>query len=459
DKYEQDASRDVEFVSFQVVPSKDDYEKVRLWGEDLKADFETAKNDTQLVNAESDVRFNARWLAAGELGGDIDTLMFQAEKGYVHGPYLEGQTYRLAKLVGVKMAPDSVNARHILISPESAGGVAQAKAMADSLLALIEAGGDFALLATTNSADPGSGSKGGDLGWFKEGQMVPTFNDACFDGNEGDLVMVESRFGYHIIEVLEQEGSTEKRAVAFIDRRVDASTKTFQTIFGEADDFARSITSMASFDQEVANRGLNKRIASNLKEGDRTIAGLENPRPLIRWAFEAEKEDVSEVFELGNSFVIGVLAAAREDGFTAMDEIKDELEAGAIKEKKAEQFIADLEAAKAGDIQSIADNANLPLEVKNGISFSANAIQGLGREPALLGAVAGMKTGSISAPIKGDQGVYIVFLESKTEAPAQTDFTVNKTSLNSSLSSRVDYEVYEALKEKADITDNRSKFF
>ena len=459
DKYEQDASRDVEFVSFQVTPSKEDYEKVRLWSEDIKADFETAKNDTQLVNAESDVRFNARWLASGELGGDIDTLMFQAEKGFVYGPYLEGQTYRLAKLIGVKMAPDSVNARHILISPESAGGIAQAKAIADSLKALIENGGDFAALATQNSADPGSGAKGGDLGWFKEGQMVPTFNDACFDGDEGDVVMVQSRFGYHIIEVIEQAGSTEKRAVAFIDRRVDASTKTFQTIFGEADDFARSITSMASFDQEVANRGLNKRIASNLKEGDKTIAGLENPRPLIRWAFDAEKEDVSEVFELGNSFVIGVLTSVREEGFTAMDEIKDELEAGAIQEKKAKQFIADLEAAKAGDIQSIADNANLPLEVKSGVSFSANAIQGLGREPALLGAVAGMKAGSISAPIKGEQGVYIVYLESKSEAPAQTDFTVNKTSLNSSLSSRVDYEVYEALKEKADITDNRSKFF
>ena len=298
DKYEQDASRDVEFISFVVNPSKDDYEKVRVWSERLKSDFETAENDTLLVDRESDVRFNASWLASGQLNANIDTLMFAAEKGYVHGPYLEGSTYRLAKLIGVKMSPDSVNARHILISPESAGGVAQAKAAADSLMLLIEGGADFAELATQNSADPGSGAKGGDLGWFTEGRMVPTFNDACFDGDEGDLVMVESRFGYHIIDVLEQEGNTEKRAVAFIDRKVDASTKTFQTIFGEADDFARSITSVASFDQEVTNRGLNKRIASNLKEADKTIAGLENPRQIIRWAFTAEKEDVSHVFEL-----------------------------------------------------------------------------------------------------------------------------------------------------------------
>ena len=458
-KYEQDASRDVEFVAFQVSPSQEDFGKVKNWADRLKPEFETTENDTLLINRESDVRFNARWLPKGELGGLVDSLMFDAEKGFVYGPYLEGQTYRMAKLIGVKMAPDSVNARHILIRPETFGGYEQAKAVADSLKALIDGGADFAALAQANSEDPGSGAKGGDLGWFQEGQMVPSFNDACFDGDEGDLVMVESQFGFHIIEVLEQKGSTEKRAVAFIDRVVDPSTKTFQVKYGEADEFARSITSVASFDQEVANRGLNKRIASNLKENDRTIAGLENPRQLIRWAYEAEKGDVSEVFELGNTFVVGVLTAVREEGFTAMDEIKEELEAGAIQEKKAAKFMEEFEAAKAGDIQTIADNMNLPVEVKNNVNFSSAAVTGLGREPKLIGTTFGMEVGDISQPIKGEQGVYVINLESKTETPAQSNFANNGRMLNSSLSSRVDFEVYEALKEKAEITDNRAKFF
>lgn len=458
-KYEQDASRDVEFVAFRVDPSQEDFEKVKNWADRLKPEFESTDNDTLLVNRESDVRFNARWLAKGDLGGLVDSLMFDAEKGFVYGPYLEGQTYRMAKLIGVKMAPDSVNARHILIRPETFGGYDQAKAAADSLKGLIDNGGDFAALAQANSEDPGSGAKGGDLGWFQEGQMVPSFNDACFDGEEGDLVMVESQFGFHIIEVLEQKGSTEKRAIAFIDRAVDASTKTFQVKYGEADEFARSITSVASFDQEVANKGLNKRIASNLKENDRTIAGLENPRALIRWAFEAEKADISEVFELGNTFVVGVLTAVREEGHTDMEEIADELKAGAVQEKKAAMFMEEFEAARAGDIQAIADNMNLPVEVKEDVSFSSPAISGLGREPKLIGATFGMEVGDISKPIKGEQGVYVVSLDSKTETPAQPSFSNNGRILNTTLSSRVDYEVFEALKEKADITDNRAKFF
>lgn len=458
-KYEQDASRDVEFVAFRVDPSQEDFEKVKNWADRLKPEFENAENDTLLVNRESDVRFNARWLPKGDLGGLVDSLMFEAEEGFVYGPYLEGQTYRMAKLVGVKMSPDSVKARHILIRPQTVGSVEKAKAAADSLKGLIEGGADFAELARNNSEDPGSGAKGGDLGWFTEGQMVPTFNDACFDGDEGDLVVVESQFGFHIIEVLEQEGNTEKRAVAFIDRSVDASTKTFQIKYGEADEFARSVTSVASFDQEVANRGLNKRIASNLKETDRTIAGLENPRQLIRWAYEAEKGDVSEVFELGNTFVVGVLTNVREEGFTAMDEIKEELEAGAIQDKKAAMFMEEFEAAKAGDLQAIADNMNLPVEVQQDVAFSSTAIPGLGREPKLVGAASGLEVGELSQPIKGEQGVYVVVVDSKNEAPAQPNFTNNARMLNSSLAARVDYEVFEALKEKAEIVDNRAKFF
>jgi len=458
-KYEQEASRDVEFVAFKVDPSNEDFEKVKNWAERTKSEFETAENDTLLVNRESDVRFNARWLAKGELGGNTDSLMFAATKGYVEGPYLEGQTFRMAKLIGVKMSPDSVTARHILIKPETYGSVEKAKTTADSLKEVIANGGDFAALAQQVSEDPGSGAKGGDLGWFKEGQMVPSFNDACFDGKKGDLVVVESQFGYHIIEVVDQKGNTEKRAVAFIDRAVEPSTKTFQAVYGAADEFARTTTSIASFDQEIASRGLNKRIASSLKENDKTIAGLENPRELIRWAYKSEKGNISDVFELGNTFVVAALTAVREEGFTAIEDIKDELEAGAIKEKKAATFIKEFDAARAGNIQTIADKMNLPVEVKENILFSANAITGLGREPALLGTVSGMETGDISKAIKGDQGVYVVYLESRSEVPAQPNYASNASILNSSLSSRVDYEVFEALKEKAEIVDNRAKFF
>lgn len=457
-KYEQEASRDVEFVTFDVEPSQEDIDKVVQWAERLKPEFEAAENDTLLVNRESDVRFNAMWTAKGSLPLNIDSVMFRVSKGYVHGPYRDGKSVKLAKLIGVKMSPDSVKARHILLTPRTYG--ANAKAKADSIFDLVKnKKADFAALAKTISEDPGSGAEGGDLGWFAEGQMVPTFNDACFNGKKGDITLVQSQFGFHIIEVLDQKGKSEKRAVATIQRSIEASSKTYQVVYGKADDFARNAKSVESFDALVAEKGLNKRLAPNLKENDRTIAGLESPREVVRFAFNAKKGEVSKVMEMGNTFVIAVLTAVREKGNTPIEDIREELEAEVRKEKKAEQFIKEFASAGASDIQVLADKMNLPVEVKEGLSFSASAIPGMGREPEVIGTASVLAPGKLSGPIKGQQGVFVLTVDSRAEAPAVDSYAGNARGLSASMASRVDFEVFEALKKKADVKDNRSKFY
>jgi peptidyl-prolyl cis-trans isomerase D len=459
-KYEQEPSRDIEFVAFTVAPSKEDFDKVQQWADRAKGEFEAAENDTLFVNRESDIRFNALWSTKGSLPLTIDSIMFSAPKGYVYGPYREGSALKLAKLVGIKSSPDSVSARHILITPNSYGGDAGAKSVADSLFALIKSKkGDFAALALTKSEDPGSGSKGGDLGWFKEGQMVPTFNDACFNGKKGDITLVKSQFGYHIIEVLDQKGKSEKRAVAIVQRNVEAGSKTYQVTYGQADDFARGVKSVETFDALVAEKGLDKRLAPNLKANDRTIAGLESPREVIRWAFEAEKGEISKVFEIGNTFVVAILTAVRDDEHTPIEDIREELEAEVRKEKKAEKFIQEFAAAKATDIQALADQQSLPVEIKENVLFASSAIPGLGREPEVIGTSSVLAPGKLSAPIKGQQGVFVIVVDSRGSAPALENAVMSASSLNANFSGRVDYEVFEALKKKADVKDNRAKFY
>lgn len=457
-KYEQEPSRDIEFVTFTVEPSEEDIAKVREWAERIKGEFETAENDTLFVNRESDVRFNAMWTEKGSLPLSIDSIMFGAQKGYVHGPYREAKAFKLAKLIGVKMSPDSVKARHILITPNTYGG--KAKNTADSIYDLVKnRKADFAELAKSISEDPGSGALGGDLGWFTEGQMVPTFNDACFDGKKGDIALVQSQFGFHIIEVLDQKGKSEKRAVAVIQRAIEPSSKTYQMVYGKADDFARSVKSAESFEEKVVELGLNKRMAPNLKENDRVIAGLEQPREIIRWAFTAEQGEVSKVQELGNTFVVSVLTAIREKGHTPISDIREELEAEVRKEKKAEQFIKEFNEAGASDIQALADKMNLPVEVKENVSFSSSSLPGMGRELEVIGAASVLAPNTLSAPIKGQQGVFVVVVDSRAEAPAVDSYANNARTVNAALASRVDYEVFEALKKRADVKDNRSRFY
>jgi peptidyl-prolyl cis-trans isomerase D len=459
-KYEQEASRDIEYVTFSVEPSKDDMDNVRQWAERVREEFAAAENDTLFVNRESDVRFNASWTQKGNLPIAIDSIMFTSQKGYVHGPYLEGRVFRLAKLIGVKMSPDSVKARHILITPNTYGNE-RSKQIADSLFDVVKnKKGDFAAIARSMSEDPGSGAQGGDLGWFQEGMMVPSFNDACFDGKKGDITLVRSQFGYHIIEVQDQKGKSEKRAVAVVQRTVDPSSKTYQMVYGKADEFARGAAKgLESFDELITDNGLNKRLAPNIKENDRVIAGLESPREVIRWAFNAKKGEVSKVMEVGNVFVVAALTAVREKGNTPIADISEELAAEVIKEKKAEQFIKEFSAVLTDDIQKVADAMNLPLEIKDNISFSSQAIPGMGREPEVIGAASVLPVGQVSGAIKGQQGVFVIKIESRADAPERDSYASNARALKSSLASRVDYEVFEALKKRADIKDNRSRFY
>lgn len=458
-KYEQEASRDLEYVSFPVEPSKDDMDNVRQWAERVKEDFARAENDTLFVNRESDVRFSAMWTQKGALPIAIDSIMFASPKGHLYGPYVEGRVFRIAKLIGVKMSPDSVKARHILITPNTFGN-ARSKEIADSLYDVVKnKKGDFASIAKSISEDPGSGAQGGDLGWFQEGMMVPSFNNACFDGKKGDITLVRSQFGYHIIEVQDQKGKSEKRSVAIIQRTVEPSSKTYQMVYGKADEFARGAKGLDAFDALVAEKGLNKRLAPSIKENDRVIAGLESPREVIRWAYNAKKGEVSKVMEVGNVFVVAALTAVRDKGNTPIADISEELEAEVIKEKKAEQFIKEFNAALADDIQKVADAMNLPLEIKDNVSFTTQAIPGMGREPEVIGAASVLTVGKVSAPIKGQQGVFVVKVENRADAPVRDSYASNARALKSSLASRVDYEVFEALKKRSDVKDNRSRFY
>lgn len=461
-EYEQDASRDVEFVSFRVSPSTEDVEKVQTWITNLYPEFVATTNDTVFVNRNSDSRFNPRWLARGKSGlpEEVDSLLFTNETGYVYGPWQDNGVFRMIKLLGSKESPDSAEARHILIGLDN--GPEASKALADSLYQVILDGGNFAQLARDFSNDPGSGVKGGELGWFPEGAMVPSFNDACFNGAEGDLVVVESQFGNHIIEVLNQADKVEKRAFAVVDRKVEASNKTRQGYYATADEFARSITSgVEGFETAVAEQNLNKRLASNLKENDREIPGLESPREIVRWAYKSNEGDVSKVYELGEDFVVAIVTAVREEGYTDMEDLEDEITAAVRKQKLGKQFSEEFEGALSGatDIQSLANNMNLPVENKDGVAYSSGVIQGFGKENALVGNLAGLEPGTLSKPIIGEQGVFVVSVNSKTEATDPGNYLADQTTIQNTLIGRVDFDLINALKEKGDISDNRGKFY
>lgn len=458
-KYKQaETIRKVEYITFDVTPSPEDQKAAISYIEGKKADFASSTNDLAFVSQYSDSPVDSTYHGRGQLSPSIDSVLFSSPIGTVVGPYMEGSSFKLSKLVAEKMVSDSVKARHILIKIEN-GDTARAMTVADSLKNAIKKGSKFADLATTFSTDPGSASKGGDLGWFRQGTMVAEFNNACFDGKKGDMPIVKTQFGVHLIEIMDKGPATRQIQVATVERKIEPSQKTYDFYYNKAGEFISKNSTGEAFDSAIVKQGLNKRIADNIRENDRTIPGLEQPRELIRWAYQAEKGDVSKVFTFGDKYVIAHLVAIKEKGVLPMEDVMEQVKAEAIKVKKADMLMEKFTNAGSGDINTIAQKLNTVAMDAPNVTFANPFIPGIGNEPKVVGAVAAMKKGQTSKPIKGDNGVVVVTVTDVTEAPVNSDYSASTKTALDQKRSRADYEVFNALKEKANIEDNRGKFY
>jgi peptidyl-prolyl cis-trans isomerase D len=205
---------------------------------------------------------------------------------------------------------------------------------------------------------------------------------------------------------------------------------------------------------------LVKRLADPLKETDKAIAGLDNPREVIRWAFNAEKGDVSTTpFNMGDKYVVAHLSEIREEGIAPLEQKKEEVEIGAKKMKKAEKFTEEMNALNAKTIDEYASKLNLNVNPAEGATFTSYSIPNVGREMKLFGPVFTMKQNEISKPVAGESGVYVVRIDKITEPPPTTDYNATKKQSAKNYNYRAEMEPIEAIKKKAEIKDNRAKFF
>lgn len=457
EEYEQDASRDIAYIVFNVVPSETD-KAVAL--EDLKyyekefAEINTDSTQEDIinyVNANSQTPFNFVHLNLEELG---DTALFYADYDSVAGPVLENGSYVLKRIFDRRMMPDTVEARHILIRPDGQAitNMDRAKEIADSLKTLVENGADFAELAKNNSAD-GSAQNGGDLGKFTEGQMVREFSDACFNGKVGDLVIVESQFGVHLIEITDQSKERqEKVRLAVMSIIVRPGNNTISEYFAAARDFAvKSENNLEKFDELIEKEGFTKRIATDIAPETEVIAGIENPSAIINWVYNDETAvgSVSSPFQDGDFFYVVAVTSIREEGIAPFVQVEEDITARVIKKKKGEILAEEMKG-----INTFEKSA------KN-ISFSSSRLNDDGIEYAVIATATESEKDMVVGPIIGENGVYVLKIISKTgiDNTDNLDFTNDRNNALRRLSFRITRQLFDAINEAADVEDNRHKFF
>jgi len=459
--YKQENNRDIEYVSFPVVASKADEEKLIKWTNDIKAEFSTVEDPAAFVNINSDVPFDPSFFKKDDLSPELGAFAFAGKVGDIYGPYKDGKSWKLAKIQKFEELPDSVVARHILIRVNSQPELAKATATIDSLKNLILVKGQkFEDVARAKSEDTGSATKGGDLGWIRRGMIVPLEN-ATFFGKLNELQVVKSQFGIHLVQVTNRSKTAPNVQLAIINRVVEPSSQTYQATYTAASKFASENQEIKKFNAAIVAQGLNKKTV-NIHESDKEIAGLENSRVLIRAAYKAKTNSLilstegTPIFELGSQFVVATLTSEQEKGIASFISVKPRVELEVKKQKKAQQLTEKMSGKT--DLSQLASSLGVTVGEAQNVTFETYSIPGLGFETAIAGAATALDANQVSKPVTGTIGVYVVKVNS-VNMGTDSDIKADKQKLAASVNYRTNTLAFEALRENAQIVDRRSKFY
>jgi peptidyl-prolyl cis-trans isomerase D len=450
--------RKIDVVTFGIVPSQKDIDGARKTIEGLIPNFKTATNDTSFAVGNSDNKGNPfTSLIKGQTTSAYDSAVYASPAGTVLGPYLENTSYKIIK-VSRKSDSLQVKARHILFNKQKYTND-QARSLADSVRKAIKGGTtDFVTMAATYGSD-GTAQKGGDLGFFSRTQMVKPFADAAFGGSVGDIQIVETDFGIHLLEVQQKEYPV---IIVSIEKQINPGKETIDAAYVKATEFAGNNTTAEAFDKSAKTQNIQVR-PYFLREGEKDLSGLKGSREIVIWANDnAEKGDVSKAYQIDDQYVIACLKEVRSKGIPPLEEVKKDAEMLAKQAKKAQKFVTELTSATTGSasIDQVATKAKATVESTT-MPFNAVFIPGAGRELGLIGAISTQKPGVIAKPFIGQSGVYVAVVESiaDLQPAANVDMKLIKKQFLTDYSSRAFSDAVNVLEYKAEIVDKRYRGF
>lgn len=465
-RYENDEeSRTIEYVSFDVIPSVEDSAKISTKVSSLKDAFRTTDKDSAFAVANGGL-VTPQYLLKDALAKAVQDSLFNAPVGTVIGPYLDNKNYYLAKLLERRTAPDSVKSRHILIQTPGA------QKTADSLKALLEVNASlWDSLNAKFSSDQVAKLRGGDLEYQPQGKMVPEFNDLIFyKAQQGKFYTVATQFGVHIVQVTGiKTGKNQSYAkVAYVREGLIPSQVTDRKASAAADELLLNSKNLEELKKNAAAKNLAVVPSTPFRTNDPALGALgqaEGIRQVIRWAYEAGVGErckttfgLREQGEAYNSkYVVAALKSVIPKGFPSVKDLKDQLTPYVKNRKKGEVLKSKITSS---DLNAIAAQFNSKIDTAKGVTFNATFIPNLGAEACVIGSAFTTETGQVSKPIAGDNGVYVLKVTNKTNIDnSPVDKNVLRQQMASPIKGQIRGTILRSLRKKADLVDNRSKFF
>lgn len=465
EEYQVTQSRSIEYTTFQVIPTAADSATYQQDLANIKAQLETTEDDStfSIINTEQGVGFDT--YNPKTLPGDLALNIAGMKEGDVYGPSLTNGVYSLYKLSAIENADTKfVKASHILFNTETLDATAKraARTKANNLLAKIRNGADFAQMARENSEDS-SAPLGGDLGWYEENTgWDEAFSSAIFARTRKGLIprVIESQFGYHIITVVEVP-TTKRYKVANIQIQLTPSFETRNAVFQQASEFASIAKSYQDFTDISNERGYPVFSGDNIDPNSNLIGSLVEPRQIVVWLFsEAERGDVKD-FELDDTYVVAVHTNRVEEGTATLASVRGQIEAKVRAEKKVEMLKSRV-AALSGTMQEMVTAFGESGEFYStaALKMNTNSLPSVGTAPEAVGAAFALaNAGDRSGVIATDNGVVVIELKSKNEAADVADYTAYENQLMQRMSSQQRFLLGQSMRERANVVDERYKFY
>jgi len=467
---QEEETRTLEFVSFNVLPTSGDSTALFNQLNELRDDFEQAENPESFVEINFG-GFDKAYFTEEQLPEGIKEVVKTLEKGKVSEVFQDNNSYKVVRLLDKKVIPDSVKSRHILLPVSSPDQAAFSEILIDSLIGLLESKSEsFDSLAAKFGTD-GTRTSGGDLGYAAQGMMVKEFNDLIFfEAEEGKFYKVKTEFGIHLVEVTDKKFNENKEGYqfAFLNEDIVPSQETQNSIYDEVLVFTGKNRTLEDLKQSIdGNLGLKLESIKGIKRNDYNVGALgsgQSSRDMIRWAFGEKPGKVSPEIYIyqdpinfyNNKYVVAGLKEVLPKGLPELAQIKEQIALEVTNRKKSE-LIA--EKIKGKNLEEASAMFGLSVENANGIPLSSNFIPGIGNEPKVVAKAFALKQGEVSSPVKGSNGVYLVRVENKPNPPASTNAMVLKRTVSTQNASQISFKLVESLRKNAKIEDNRFKFY
>jgi peptidyl-prolyl cis-trans isomerase D len=479
-KFTSEASRDIQYIYFEEQASPEDDEEVRTELESLlenRVEFNavTNANDTvagfattddleAFVNERSDQKYSNTFIFRDQLPSEHADALFNLGEGETYGPYKYNGAWNISRVVERTQIPDSAKASHILVawqgSPvggEVARSKQQAKELADSITNVVRNDRTkFAELASEYSADASNKEDAGNLGWAGPGTFVPAFNDFIFRNDAGQIGVVETQFGYHVIHIQEQTEKEQAVKIATVARAIQPSEKSLNDLFTDVTRFELA-TRDKEFSDLAKERDMQIRPVKDIQQLEENIPGIGPQRRIVQWAFEdgVKVGDVKR-FEVSTGYVLAQVTARNEKGLKSAEAASSTVIPILQKQKKAEIIKKRISGTS---LEQIAKDQNVEVNTANAVNRNSPTLPGVGTEPKVVGAAFALEQGGVSKPIAGEKGVFVVKTLQKTSAAPLESYRSYAAREAAAKRTTVNTEVYSALKENADIEDNRARFY